>query len=68
MKKKPQRAISPLAEAEMEVLEEGREWLRKRLERKLQRLADRQWAISRPQRSSPEERIGESDHVGVESR
>ena len=37
---KSKRSISPLAEAEMEVLEEGREWMRRRLEKKLQRLAD----------------------------
>jgi hypothetical protein len=38
-----------LAEVELETLEEGREWTRKRLEKKLQRLADRQGAISPPQ-------------------
>ena len=43
-----QRAVSPLAEAERETLEEGREWTRKRLEKKLQRLADSQGAISPP--------------------
>jgi hypothetical protein len=37
---KSKRSISPLAEAEMEVLEEGREWMRRRLERKLQRVAE----------------------------
>ena len=49
MSEKPRRAISPLAEVEMETLEEGREWTRRRLERKLQRLADSQGAISPPQ-------------------
>ena len=34
------RFLSPLAEAEMEVLEEGREWTRRRLEKKLQKMAD----------------------------
>ena len=43
------KEISPLAEAEMETLEEGREWMRKRLERKLQRLVDRQGAVSPPE-------------------
>lgn len=50
MSEKPKRAISPLAEVEMETLEEGREWTRRRLEKKLQRMADRQGAISPPQR------------------
>jgi hypothetical protein len=48
MTEKPRRAISPLAEVERETLEEGREWMRQRMERKLQRLADRQGAISPP--------------------
>ena len=48
MSEKRKRAISPLAEVEMETLEEGREWTRKRLEKRLQRLADRQGAISPP--------------------
>jgi hypothetical protein len=37
-----------LAEVEMETLEEGREWMRQRMERKLQRLADCQGAIPPP--------------------
>jgi hypothetical protein len=49
MKSKQRRAVSPLAEVELETLDEGREWTRKRLEKKLQRLADRQGAISPPQ-------------------
>jgi hypothetical protein len=48
--KKPMRAVSPLAEVEMETLEEGREWTRRRLERKLQWMAERQGAISPPER------------------
>lgn len=40
MNGKSKRFLSPLAEAEMEVLEEGREWMRRRLERKLQEVAD----------------------------
>ena len=54
MEKKRERAVSPLAEVELETLEEGREWTRKRLEKKLQRLADRQGAISPPQRPAVE--------------
>jgi len=54
MKSARRRWVSPLAEAELETLEEGREWTRKRLEKKLQRLADRQGAISPPQRPASE--------------
>ena len=53
---KPMRAVSPLAEVEMETLEEGREWTRRRLERKLQAMAERQGAISPPQRAATAER------------
>jgi hypothetical protein len=49
MESKPKRVVSPLAEVELETLEEGQEWTRKRLEKKLQRRADRQGAISPPQ-------------------
>ena len=64
MTERPKRAVSPLAEVEMETLEEGREWTRKRLEKKLQRLAESQGAISPPQRSAVEEglRTGDHDH------
>ena len=54
MTEKPRRTISPLAEVEAETLEEGRAWTRRRLEEKLQRLADRQGAISPPQPAAPE--------------
>ena len=53
MKSEQRRAVSPLAEVELETLEEGREWRRKRLEKKLQRLADRQGAISPPSATGP---------------
>ena len=49
MSEEPRRAVPSLAEVELETLEEGREWTRRRLERKLQRLADSQGAISPPQ-------------------
>jgi len=42
--------LSPLAEAEMEVLEEGREWMRRRLEKKLQKMADAEGDFSPLQR------------------
>ena len=39
-----------LREIEMEVLEEGREWTRRRLEQKLQEEANRQGGVFPPQR------------------
>jgi len=48
------RNISPLAEAELEVLEEGQRWMRRRLEKKLQRLAERQGAVSHPKQRAAE--------------
>jgi len=52
MSAEKRRRVSPLAEAELEVLEEGREWMRQRLEKKLQRQADRQGVISPPEQPS----------------
>ena len=40
-----------LREIEMEVLEEGREWTRRRLEQRLQQEVDRQGGVFPPQRS-----------------
>ena len=48
------RFLSPLAEAEMEVLEEGREWMRRRLEEKLQRMADAEGGFSPLERDGSE--------------
>jgi hypothetical protein len=39
-----------LREIELEVLEEGREWTRRRLEQRLQQEADRQGGVFPPQR------------------
>lgn len=47
-------SVSPLAMVEMETLAEGREWMRHRMEEKLQRLADEQGAVSPPQRETAE--------------
>lgn len=49
-----QKRLSPLAEVELEALEAGREWTRRRLEKNLQKLADEQGEVSPPQRSAPE--------------
>ena len=54
--KKPMRSVSPLAEVEMETLEEGREWTRRRLERKLQKMAESQGAIPPPEPARAAER------------
>lgn len=68
MSEKPKKAVSPLAEVELEVLEEGREWMRRRIEKKLQRLADRQGAISPPQPSSVAPGDDEFDHAAHDGR
>ncbi len=49
MKEQQKRRVSPLAEVELEALEAGREWTRRRIERNLQKLADEQGAISPPE-------------------
>ena len=45
----PARKIPSLAELEEEVLIEGREWMRARLEQRLQAEADRLGAVSPPE-------------------
>ena len=42
--------LSPLAEVELEALEAGREWIRRRIEKNLQKLADAQGEVSPPER------------------
>jgi hypothetical protein len=46
MNGKSKRVVSPLAKAEMEVLQEGREWMRRRLEKKLQKAAEAEGGFS----------------------
>ena len=56
-----------LREIEMEVLEEGREWTRRRLEQKLQEEANRQGGVFPPQRqkgSSPAKAADGAAHRG----
>jgi hypothetical protein len=58
-------ATRSLRDIELEVLEEGREWTRRRLEQRLQQEADRQGGVFPPQRSkgtSPAKRGDESAH------
>lgn len=60
-------AARSLREIELEVLEEGREWMRRRLEQKLQQEADRQGGVFPPQRSKgapPAKRADEPAHGG----
>ena len=44
-------AARSLRDIELEVLEEGREWMRRRLEQRLQQEADRQGGVFPPQRT-----------------
>lgn len=58
-------AARSLRDIELEVLEEGREWTRRRLEQRLQQEADRQGGVFPPQRSesaSSTKRGDESTH------
>lgn len=58
-------AARSLRDIELEVLEEGREWTRRRLEQRLQQEADRQGGVFPPQRSegtSAAKRGDESAH------
>lgn len=60
-------AARSLRDIELEVLEEGREWTRRRLEQRLQQEADRQGGVFPPQRSkgtSPTKRGDEPAHGG----
>ena len=68
MDEKRKKAVSPLAEAELEVLGEGREWMRRRFEKKLQRLADRQGAVSPPQSASVAPGDDDRDHIAHDDR
>jgi hypothetical protein len=51
---------SLLAEVECEALEEGREWIRKRIEMKLQRAVDKQGRFSPLKRSAALELSGDA--------
>jgi hypothetical protein len=50
--KTPERSVRTLAQIEAEVMAEGREWTRQRLEKELQRLADEQGEVFPPQRAA----------------
>ncbi len=58
-------AVRSLRDIELEILEEGREWTRRRLEQRLQQEADRQGGVFPPQRTkgaSPTKRADETAH------
>ena len=69
MDEKPQ-GKSLLWEMEMEVLAEGQEWMRRRLQEKLQAAADRQGSISPPEREQADPaqtaRDADSNHGGAD--
>ncbi len=52
MDQQHRKPMSPLYELEMEVLAEGREWMRRRYEEKLGKLADREGRLPPPERST----------------
>ena len=57
-----------LREIELEVLEEGREWTRRRLEQRLQQEADRQGGVFPPQRPEGSPPAQAADGVANRSR
>jgi hypothetical protein len=60
---KQQRRISPLAQVEIQALEAGREWTRRKIERDLQKLADQQGGFSPLDRPSVDPDSPASDHA-----
>jgi hypothetical protein len=60
--------ISPLARVEIEALEAGREWTRRKIERDLQKLADQEGAFSPLQRSAINPLPGAPDSIADQRR
>lgn len=58
---KSARKRSPLAEVEREVLAEGQEWMRQRMKKRLQELADKEGKISPPEPSGDHPLAAEQD-------
>lgn len=63
MEQQQPKPMSPLYELEMEVLAEGREWMRHRYEQKLRKLADRQGRFSPRERSTDRALPTDADSV-----
>ena len=55
------KPVRSLREIEMEVLEEGREWTRRRLEQRLQEAANRHGGVFPPQRKKGQPPQGPAD-------
>jgi len=67
MNKQPTR-ISPLAQVEIQALEAGREWTRRKIERDLQKLADQQGGLSPLGRPSARPDAGAPDRADHQRR
>ncbi len=65
---KQRRRLSPLAEVELEAVEAGREWTRRRIEKNLQSLADEQGEVSPPERAEAGSVSPREDCVEYERR
>jgi hypothetical protein len=52
----PPFSRSPLADLEHAVMEEGREWMRQELQKRLQQLADTEGDVFPPQQPEPDEK------------
>lgn len=68
MDSKKSRKRSLLAEVECEVLEEGREWMRRRIERKVQKKVAEQGRVSPLKRSAALERSSDEREGDDERR
>lgn len=65
---KQSKRISPLAQVEIQALEAGREWTRRKIERDLQKLADQQGEISPLKRPKPDPHASASDPTDEQRR
>ena len=61
-----QKRLSPLAEVELEALAAGREWIRRRMEKNLQALADDQGKVSPPERADSASLSSDADSADDE--
>ena len=60
---KPEQKLTLLHQIELEVLAEGQEFMKQRLRKKLQRLADARGEVSSPQRSAAGSPTPKPDHA-----
>lgn len=66
--KSDQPQVRSLLEIELEVLEEGREWTRRRLEQRLQQEADRQGGVFPPKRTKSTSSSKKTDAIAHRRR